>query len=237
MTSPPPPAPPLPDPAARAAVALERAERRREMLEHLADWGMSLSKDICTRSMDSPYHPELKHDPGRSFASASRAVRLTLAMEERVEVYILALCNGVTPTPTSFGAAAAAGRGAHGSEHPGEPTPAEAGDEEARDIDDPRESREREWERLVEREDFEARLTGDCDACVDVVRKDLERVSSSLPPLYGEGRLGGAERGGAVGVAPAGSGVPRFPTPDFASLRLDPRHEGEGCRVPYRSSG
>ena len=138
------------------------------MLEHLADWGMSLSKDICTRSIDSPYHPELKHDPGRSFASASRAVRLTLAMEERVEAYILALCNGVTPVPTSCGAAPAAGRSARGSEHPDEPSPAEAEDEAAQDIDEPRESREREWERLVEREDFEARLAGDCDACIDV---------------------------------------------------------------------
>jgi hypothetical protein len=247
MTSPPPAPPSLPDPAARAAVALERAERRREMLEYLADWGMSLSKDICTRSMDSPYHPELKHDPGRSFASASRAVRLTLAMEERVETYILALCNGVTPIPASFGAAPADGRsaagsgpaGQHGGEDFGKSIPGEAGDEAAHDIDEPRESREREWERLVEREDFEARFAGDCDACVDVVRRDLERVSSSLPPIHGEGRLGPSGPGGvgspAAPPAPAASHTTRpwtLPKPG-----LDPPHEWPGARDPYRSSG
>jgi len=56
-----------PTPGADRAADIERAEWRRGMLEELAVVGMALAKDIATRLMESPYHPELKHDPGRSF--------------------------------------------------------------------------------------------------------------------------------------------------------------------------
>ena len=189
------------EPTARAAVALERAETRREMLEYLADWGMALSKDICVRSMDSPYHPELKHDPGRAFAAASRAVRLTLAMEERVEGYILALCNGVAPAPTPFVADPPAGRGAEGREGARGETlePARSSIErETYDVDEPRESREREGERLIEGEEFEAVLAGDFNAGVAVIRAKFE----SLPIVQGESRPGSSGPSGVAATSP-----------------------------------
>ncbi len=86
-----------PEPDPQVADAIARAEWRREMLEELAVVGMALSKDIAQRSMESPYHPELKHDPGRSFAFASRAVRLTLALAAKTDEQILALRKGGIP--------------------------------------------------------------------------------------------------------------------------------------------
>ncbi len=74
----------------RLAQAIARAERRREMLEQLANMGMALAKEMSARFIEGPQRPEARRDPARSFGAISRAVRLTLMLEARVEKQILA---------------------------------------------------------------------------------------------------------------------------------------------------
>ena len=67
-----------------------------------------------------------------------------------------------------------------------------------------------------------------------------------LPPLYGEGDSppGRAKRApedrlrerGGVPAAPSPRVSSRYPTPDFDSLRLDPRHKGEGGHLVHEHS-
>lgn len=133
MSSPDPASPPT-DPRLDAPIA--RAERRLAMLERLADIGMALAEEIGTPNINTPYHPEPRHDPGRSFAAVSRAVRLTLTLEAGVEAAILALRKGETPAPPPPRTARAAAR---------------AGS----DADGDRDPREGCREDLVDREDFD----------------------------------------------------------------------------------
>ena len=81
-----------PDPNRAAAIA--RAERLRGMIERLAEIGMAMAEEIGERHVGSAYHPEPRHEPGRSFASVSRAVRLSVAMVLRLDADIVAMCNG-----------------------------------------------------------------------------------------------------------------------------------------------
>jgi hypothetical protein len=96
MTSP--SKPPLPenalafDGSPEAAVAW--AQRRHAMLDRLAVIGMRLAEEVVQRSVDSPYHPEIKHEPARAYAQVARAVRFTLALQGRVEAQIIAMRNG-----------------------------------------------------------------------------------------------------------------------------------------------
>ena len=96
-------------PAATAhlAMMIARAERRRAMLEAMAEVGAVFAKEISVRMIDGPYHPEPRHDPGRAFAAVSRSVRLTLALETRIDERLLGLHNGdVLPAePEAWGTA------------------------------------------------------------------------------------------------------------------------------------
>ena len=149
------PAPEVPD-------AIARAERRR--------------------GIEGPYHPEARHDPGRAFAAASRAVRLTLMLEARIDEQILALRNGVTPklagwgvdaTPETAGVRHEVARGSR--------------DLEACEIGDGDRPLRRDWESLVEREDDEDLLAGGFDDCVAAIKAELEVAASVPSPLAGEG--------------------------------------------------
>ena len=63
------------------------------MADRLAVPGMRLAEEVVQRAVDSPYHPEAKHEPARAFAQVSRAVRFTLTLQARVQKEILALRN------------------------------------------------------------------------------------------------------------------------------------------------
>ncbi len=89
--------PRTPEATANLTAMIARAERRRAMLEELADVSMALSKEIAVRMIDGPYYPEPRHEPGRAFAVVSRAVRLTVALEAKVDRQIFAMCNGEVP--------------------------------------------------------------------------------------------------------------------------------------------
>ncbi len=93
------PSSPTPCPDLQRTAAITRAERRRAMLERLAEMGMAMAEEICQRSIEGPYHPEPRQDAGRSFAAVARAVRLTLTLEARVDDRIFALRNGVALSP------------------------------------------------------------------------------------------------------------------------------------------
>ena len=93
-----------PAPADAAAGAIAQAERRLAMLRRLADLGMTLAEELAGRAVPGADRPEPKHDPAESFARISRAVRLTLALEARLEQDLAALRAG--GVPTAAGAAA-----------------------------------------------------------------------------------------------------------------------------------
>ena len=84
------------DSATHRAAMIARAELRRARLEELAEVGIALAKEIAVRMIDGPYHPEPRNDPGRSYATVSRSVRLTFALQATVDRQILALLDGDT---------------------------------------------------------------------------------------------------------------------------------------------
>ena len=86
-----------PPPAADDATPITCAERRLAMLRRLAELGMQLAENLAGRAVSSPSDAEPKHDPAESFARISRAVRLTLALEAKVEQDLAALRAGAAP--------------------------------------------------------------------------------------------------------------------------------------------
>lgn len=154
------------------AAVIARAERRRAMLEHLAEVGTALADEIAKRFIDGPYYPEPRNDPGRSFAAVSRAVRLTLALEGKLDEQIVALRNGSAPVRS---APASVDRGASTRLAPERVRDMvktvlsrETGDKEEADRVE-----SRIHECLVEREDYEALLSGDLRQCVEAICSDL----------------------------------------------------------------
>ena len=90
-----------PEPANPAA---QRAERRLALLEEMAEIGMRLLRDL----------PDLVGETdaqrtAEAFARISRAVRLTLALEEKTDRFLAELAAGLAP---------AAGEEAAGGDHP-----------------------------------------------------------------------------------------------------------------------
>ena len=81
------------DPEIDAAVA--RAERRRGKLERLSDIGMDLAEQVGAHAAAAmaAVNETKGGDPCRSFAAVSRAVRMMLALETRIDQQILALRN------------------------------------------------------------------------------------------------------------------------------------------------
>ena len=81
------------DPHVAAAIA--RAERRRGKLERMSDVGMELVEQVGAQA--AAVNETREGDPCRAFAVVSRAVRMTLALEARVDDRILALRRGEFP--------------------------------------------------------------------------------------------------------------------------------------------
>jgi hypothetical protein len=82
------------EPTSTAAPAIARAERRLAILGRLAELGMQIAEALTKRAVSEPKDPEPKHDAGRSFAYVSRAVRLTVALEAKIEQDLAALREG-----------------------------------------------------------------------------------------------------------------------------------------------
>ena len=77
-----------------AAAQVERAEQRLAMLRRLAELGMKMAEDLAGRTPPAAEDPEPRHDRAESFSRVSRAVRLTLALEAKVDQELSALRNG-----------------------------------------------------------------------------------------------------------------------------------------------
>ncbi len=192
-------------PDADLAEDMAYAKRRRAMLDRMAEVGMALIEELGERNIDAPYHPEPRHDPARAFAALSRAVRLTLVLQGRVQAEIIALRKGV-PAPVAA--------------NPPRKTcdvhqvvDKASGDEESGDAATEADARDRLYESLVDREDDEALLALPFDACVDAIRTDLSRHAEALPaaatPVGGWDDLSPPPyaRLGGVGGAPSKPGV------------------------------
>ncbi len=95
--NPPQPLPEREDPHVAAAIA--RAERRCAMLERLSEIGMELAEQIGAHSAAAraAVNEEAGGDPTRAYATVSRAVRMTLALQARFDDHILALRRGQLP--------------------------------------------------------------------------------------------------------------------------------------------
>ena len=206
MSSPTTPTPAPTDPY--PAVPLAWAERRRALLEELADIGMALAREIAARTVQASLHPEPRHDPNRSYAAVSRAVRLTLRLEARVEADIIALRKGEAPKlwndggrAASLAATAAAGRVAPScdgasvrAEARAETRERESSDWEPGDLDAaPRGS-------SVAGEAFAGDEDDDGDLLVRPIRKCFEAVRAELEAALMEPEGDRAE-------------APRLPTP------------------------
>ena len=81
-------------PADPATPEIAQSERRLAMLRRLAELGMQIAEGLARRAVSAADDAEPKHDPAESFARASRAVRLTLALEARFEQELAALIAG-----------------------------------------------------------------------------------------------------------------------------------------------
>ncbi len=89
------------DPASdpHIAAALAQAERRRIRLVELGEIGINLACGVGAHAAAamSAINEDNGGDPTRAFATVSRSVRLTVAMEARVDAVILALRKGRMP--------------------------------------------------------------------------------------------------------------------------------------------
>ncbi len=87
------------DPHVTAAIA--RAERRRAMLERISEIGANLIEQIGAHAAAAiaATNEKREGDPSRAYDMVARSVRMTLALETRIDDRILALHRGEVPTP------------------------------------------------------------------------------------------------------------------------------------------
>jgi hypothetical protein len=216
-----------PKAAAHLEALIARAERRGVILEDLVEVCVTLSKKLARDMMDGPFHPESRHDTARAFDVATRSLRLTMAMEARVDAQLFALHNGELP------AAPARRKEAGGTPAVQDGAVGRPSDREAPDV----ERRECDRESLVEREFEILRVSGDVDADIEAIR-----AAPNLPPpspevgradsrLQGGSRAGGGRADGSLGQVSDGDNPehPDFPPPGSGlKARVRPPHFGGG---------
>ena len=168
----------LSDSADLDAAAIADAATRMALLQRLANLGMRLAEEICERAINAPYHPEPRHEPARAFANVSRAVRLTLVLQEKTETKLIALRKGVALSryiPTGI------------RKQREEATP-QVGD--LGDVNGPAlETSDRSYEMLREREGerFDELLSGSFDDRVSAIRADLGLTPEEDVPFDQDG--------------------------------------------------
>jgi hypothetical protein len=103
------------EPAAATSLDIEaaiiaRLERRRARLEELSEIGMTAARDLKRLIV---FDNRRRDEISPRFSELSRAIRLTLAMEGRLDEDILALCRGEQPPSWRARLAEAAATQAH----------------------------------------------------------------------------------------------------------------------------
>ena len=162
-----------PKAAAHLENMIERTERRGAILADLVHVCETLSKKLARDMMDGPFHPESRHDTARAFDVVTRSLRLTLAMEDRVDRQLFALHNGELPVAPTRRKEAGEDAGAPAVSAEVRPEPERsAGSESDREAQDV-ERCESDRESLVEREFEVFRVSGDDDADIDAIRERL----------------------------------------------------------------
>jgi hypothetical protein len=226
-----------PKAAAHLENMIERTERRGAILTDLVDVCVTLSKKLARDMLDGPFHPESRHDTARAFDVVTRSLRLTLAMEERVDARLFALHNGEVPVDALKVAPRKDAGGTPAVQEAAVDRPSEAEASES-------ERRESETERLVEYDRFD--LT-DINANVEAIQAKIERLP---PPSPEVGRTRGfrPRAGWGMGATPGVSAnnprrrsptvrLPPTPLPPFGGSRPSPLRRREEIRdsTPPRS--
>ena len=195
----------------RLAVAIVHAERRRAMLERLAELGMEMAEQISAHAAAAAAESGPSCNPGKAFTGVSRAVRLTLILEGRIEKDILAMRKGVVPAEA--GPPPVSGARTWGSSSTESACPRRnrvrdavraALDRESGDRERPDHVLGRLQERLIENDDYDAFLFRPWRETVAAICADL-----GLNPDWslwsdedGFAERGGPFRSGAGGVRP-----------------------------------
>ena len=227
------------DDAAHLDALIARAERRLVILADLAEVGMAVVREIARRMVHGPDRSGPRFDPARAFAAASRAVRLTIALEAKVDEQLLAFRKGIIPAELL--PPVESGKTPEVSDANAECRP---NDEETH-----RDRRESDPERLVERDRFD--LT-DFRASVEAIHAGLGLQpdptlwsNDDLPPspevgradsrLQGGSRVGDRRDATASGPSSDDADPPHRDVPPPGSglkARVRPPHLGEGRFAP-----
>ena len=203
-----------PKAAAHLENMIERTERRGAILTDLVDVCVTLSKKLARDMLDGPFHPESRHDTARAFDVVTRSLRLTLAMEERVDARLFALHNGEVPVDALKVAPRKDAGGTPAVQEAAVDRPSEAEASES-------ERRESETERLVEYDRFD--LT-DINANVEAIQAKIERLPPPSPEvgradsrLQAASRVGDGRDAGSLGEQPEAPIPDSSPSPHPAS--------------------
>ncbi len=197
--------------------SLADAELRLAMLKRLASLGMRVAEEIAERMVNSPYHPEPRHEPGQALNAVARSVRLTVELQRKVMAEVVALRNGEVP-PLDPVAAPRMGMGA----------PLRDAEYAAPDRADA-EPRERNYERLVDREDDETLADRPFEDQVETIRAGLE-TSGILLPLR--------EKVAAKPTDEGSTGPIRTPAAAYTKKDVDPSSDPlRGPPSPARGEG
>jgi hypothetical protein len=204
--------------AAHLANMIERTERRGAILADLVHVCETLFKKLARDMMDGPFHPESRHDTARAFDVVTRSLRLTLAMEERVDRQLFALHNGELPVAPTRRKEAGEDAGAPAVSAEVQPAPERAAHSDADRDATESERCESDRESLVEREFEVFRVSGDDDADIDAIRERLGLDPDRRDPEQAEGRR---HRRAVVSTASLGDeeADETSALPDSASLR------------------
>ena len=103
-----------PDPSPALDLRVAQAAERVTMLHDLADLGMSLTRATVRHAIESMEAPEAdgaaapRNDPAEIFAKLSRAVRLTITLEAKLDDALVARLAGEIPKPEKPRASGAA---------------------------------------------------------------------------------------------------------------------------------
>jgi hypothetical protein len=94
-------APPHGDQADAADPLIGRGEKRLDKLQELSGLGMEMARELVRRTVNAPDDDKSasapRHDPAESFARLSRAIRLTIAFEARLDKELSAWRAGAQP--------------------------------------------------------------------------------------------------------------------------------------------
>ncbi len=214
VMSPADPRPANPPPAARDASVRALTERQMAMLERLAEIGMEIAEDAGRMSRSQAEGVAQAADPGLTYSRAARAVRLTIALQQRLTEGVAAL-----EEKRAKARAAEAAR-LRGRIHRRVERVAEA---EREDADEAEDLSSCAWERLTETDDDDL-LDLPIEEVVTRICRDLG-LSPAWAVAFAAQDRAGLDRAAAPPSGPPPSEPPSAP-PHGAAAGMDQRRSG-----------